>query len=155
MAITNYHYTECGLDNIYLVNGFKYVDGPVSGRVVIKDIDGLHEAIGRMLVNRKESFTGKEIRFLRQEMLMSQEALAKLLQVSVQGVHRWEKSKSGVPKPAEMLIRLLYREHIHERGPSSFRAKLEKISDIEDDIDGLKMMLRKPPNSIWRYDEAA
>lgn len=40
------HYTACGLDNIYLLDGFHIVEGR-RGRVVrIEDQQGLHKAIG-------------------------------------------------------------------------------------------------------------
>jgi DNA-binding transcriptional regulator YiaG len=84
--------------------------------VRINDIDGLHEAIGRTLITDKKNLSGREIRFLRHEMVMWQAMLAKLLEVSEQTIHRWEKGKAEVPKPAEALIRLLYREHIKEKG---------------------------------------
>lgn len=134
-----YHYTESGLENVYLDGGFQLADG----RLVIKDIDGLHKVIGRALISSKKNLTGREIRFLRQEMLMSQSTLAKLLEVSEQAVARWEKGKSGLPKPAEALIRLLYREFIGENGKSGIREKLERIAALEDEIDGDKVTVKK------------
>ena len=143
MTRNMYHYTESGLDNIYLANGF-VIDGPPGRQmVVIKDIDGLHRAIGRMLIDCKKNLTGREVRFLRQEMLMSQATLAKLLDVSEQAVHRWEKGKTGqVPKPAEALIRLLYREQLGQAG-SSIRESLEAAAELEDAIGGARMTLSK------------
>jgi putative transcriptional regulator len=45
-----YHYRECGLDNIYLLNGFDPVETPRGVSVQIRDREGLHLAIGRCLV---------------------------------------------------------------------------------------------------------
>jgi DNA-binding transcriptional regulator YiaG len=143
MTTEVYHYAESGLDNVYLVGGFEFVDGPGERRVKIKDIDGLHEAIGRLLITEKKNLSGKEIRFLRQEMLMSQAVLAKLLEIAEQTVLRWEKGKTDIPKPAETLIRLLYREHIKDKGAGSIRSKLERLSDLEDKIDGRLLRLRQ------------
>ena len=146
---TEYHYLESGLDYIYLANGFDYSDGPRGRQVTIQNIDGLHRAIGRMLVETKKNLTGKEIRFLRHEMLMSQATLAKLLEMSEQAVARWEKGKTGVPKPAESLIRLLYREHMKgdASGKSEIRRNLERIADLENAIDGQRVTMRTPANS--------
>ena len=58
----DYHYTESGLDNVYLVNGFTYVDRPDGREVVIEDIDGLHRAIGEFLITNRKNLSGKEIR---------------------------------------------------------------------------------------------
>jgi DNA-binding transcriptional regulator YiaG len=129
-----YHYTESGLDYVYLVGGVEYVDAPQGRQVIIRDIDGLHEVIGDHLVNRKRDLSGKELRFLRHEMLMSQATLAKLLNVTEQTVHRWEAGKTEVPKPAEALIRLLYKEH--SGGNEKIKSVLKKIADLEEEIDG-------------------
>ena len=104
----NYHYLESGLDNIYLLNGFKYIDSPRGKQVTIKDIDGLHKAIGCILIKEKKNLSGKEIRFLRHEMLMSQSTLA-------------------------LLIRMLYAEYIGEN--NNIRNSLKRIANIEDEID--------------------
>jgi len=148
MTTEVYHYTESGLDNVYLASGFEFVDGPGGRCLKIKDIDGLHEAIGRLLITEKKNLSGREIRFLRQEMLMSQATLAKLLEVAEQTVLRWEKGKVDIPKPAESLIRLLYREHIKEKGTGSIRSKLERLADLEDKIDGHFLRLRQS-NKGW------
>lgn len=101
-----YHYTECGLDNVYLTNGFT-----ISGKnVSIKNIEGLNNAIGLSLVNEKKDLNGKEFRFLRHELLMSQNTLGRLLGVGVQSINRWENRKTEIPKSAENLLRLLYIE---------------------------------------------
>lgn len=149
-----YHYTESGLDYIWLANGYDIEDGPQGRQVKIKNIEGLHAAIGTMLVETKKNLTGKEIRFLRHEMLMSQTTLAKLLEVSEQAVARWEKGKTGsVPKPAESLIRLLYREHVKPDGTSSVKVDLRRIAELENAIDGHRVTLRKSNSSKgWRPD---
>jgi putative transcriptional regulator len=148
-----YHYTECGMDNIYLVNGYSFVDAPRGRQVKIKDVDGLHDAIGKMLVAEKKNLNGKEIRFLRHEMLMSQATLAHLLEVDEQTVARWEKSKTEIPKPAEALIRLLYREHVGDdpTRPSEVRKSLETIARLENEIDGT-VTFRKGSNK-WRQEQ--
>lgn len=147
----DYRYTECGLDNIYLANGFTFVDRPAGRELRITNIEGLHEAIGKMLITNKKDLSGKEIRFLRKEMLMSQPVLAKLLGVAEQTVLRWEKGKAEIPKPAETLIRLLYREYIKDRakGASGIQSKLKDLADLEDAIDGYRINLRQS-NRGWQ-----
>jgi putative transcriptional regulator len=156
MTQTGYQYTESGLDNVRLANGFRYVDGPGGRHVlVIEDIDGLHRAIGRTLVQTKKDLTGKEIRFLRHEMLMSQLALASLLEVDEQTVARWEKGRTVIPKPAEALIRLLYREHTRS-GPDNgkrpaIRDLLDHIAKLEEEIHGLQLRMK---NHKWQPEPA-
>lgn len=134
MSSTTYHYTECGLNNIYLLNGYQFRDTPRGKAVSIKDIDGLHKAIGMLLVTSKKDLSGEEFRFLRHEMLMSQSTLAKLLGVSEQAIRRWEKGKVAIHKPSESLLRLLYREHVHDRD-GKIATVLKKIADLEEMIN--------------------
>ena len=149
MANGEYHYTESGLDSVYLLNGFDFDDAPSGRQVIIKDIDGLHRAIGEYLVKEKKDLSGKEIRFLRHEMLMSQTTLAKFLGVSEQAVHRWENGKTEqVPKPAEALIRLLYSEQIIGCNDELKKA-LKQIADIEDEMDA-RMTLSRETNRGWK-----
>jgi putative transcriptional regulator len=155
MAESAYHYTESGLDNVYLASGFSIVAAPGGRRqVAIKDLEGLHTAIGRILIEGKKHLTGKEVRYLRNEMLLSQMALAKLLEVNVQAVHRWERGKSGVPKPADALIRLLYRQHVQGDRPANIRKMLEAFADLEDSVDGRRVTLRKSAKE-WKLAQAA
>lgn len=152
-----YQYTESGLDNVFLaVNaGVQYIDSPSGKQVKIKDIESLHRLIGETLANKKKDLTGKEIRFLRQEMLLSQSTLAKLLGVTEQSVHRWETGKADIAKPAEALVRSLYLEQLTGAGKVSVREALEKIADLEDAIDGLAMKIEKKSNKDWHLRLAA
>lgn len=129
-----YHYTECGLDDIYLVNGYEIIDTEYGKAVSINDIDGLHRAIGLFLISFKKDFKGEEIRFLRHEMLMSQGTLACLLGVGEQTIRRWENNKINIPKPSESLLRLLYREKINNWHGTKISEILKKIANLEDQI---------------------
>jgi putative transcriptional regulator len=136
MARDRFHYTGCGLDYVYLASGFEVVGSKRGQHVVIKDMEGLHEAIGRYIVTERKEMNGAEARFLRHEMLMSQGTLAKLLKVSEQTVHRWEKGKTEkVPGSAESLLRLLYLDQVGNSGNGGIRASLKRIADIEDALD--------------------
>ncbi len=141
MKHAGYKYKECGLDNVYLMSGYEYVNTSRGRHLVINDIDGLHRAIGRSLVEKKRTLTGKEMRFLRHEMLMSQETLAELLKVSVQSINRWENDKTETSKPAESLVRLLYMEHLG--GNENIKKTLKKIADLEDRIDKTLTLMNK------------
>ena len=66
------HYTACGLDDVYLVNGFarEQIDG--EDAVSIEDLDGLWKAIGLALVKGRKTLTPKEVRYLRHHMDLTQ-----------------------------------------------------------------------------------
>lgn len=107
----HYHYRECGLPKVWLANGFTRHTTPYGEGVSIHDVVGLHRAIALAIVNKRETLTGPEIRFLRKELDMPQSELSDLLGVTDQTVALWERSKGRITKPAEHLLRLLYREH--------------------------------------------
>ena len=130
----NYHYVECGLDNVYLSNGFKFMETSEGTAVSFHDIDGLHKAIGLHLVTHKKNLIYKEIRFLREEMLMSQSLLASLLGISEQAIHRWETGKTHIPKPSENLLRLLYRAQVSNQNDNISKL-LKEIANLEDKIN--------------------
>jgi DNA-binding transcriptional regulator YiaG len=103
------HYTACGLDDIYLVNGFtrEVVDG--EEYITIQDLDALWSAIGLHLVTTKKVLAPKEIRFLREHMDFTQAELGKLMRVSDQTVARWEKGTTDAFEgPADFMLRVLF-----------------------------------------------
>ncbi|MCE5318127.1 MAG: helix-turn-helix domain-containing protein [Parachlamydia sp.] len=146
--MTHYHYIECGLNNVYLINGFKYIETPRGKSISIKDIDGLHKAIGLYLVTSKKDLSGDELRFLRHDMLISQATLARLVGISEQAIRRWERGKIMIPKPSESLIRLLYREHAQNKD-EKIMATLKEISDLEDRFHD-RQLLFKDTSRGWR-----
>jgi len=108
-----YHYRECGLPNVYLVNGYREIETPYGRGVSIEDVKGLHMAISHALVDEKPSLTGPEVRFIRKFLELTQTQLADLLGVEDQSVRRWDKLPH-VPKQADHGIRLVFRDLTHK-----------------------------------------
>lgn len=108
-----YHYRTSGLDNVYLLNGFKHHDTGYGKGVSIQNLDGLHRAIAVHLVGLERGLLGKEFRFLRVELDMSQKILGEWLEKSDQAVTKWEK-ENKVPRQADIILRRLYMESIRE-----------------------------------------
>lgn len=104
-----YHYTDSGLSNVWLVNGYRTVPSPYGRAVSIEDLEGLHRAIGRTLAQDKPRLTGREFRFLRKELGLSQVALAGMLGNTEQAVAKWEKG-ARPPAWADRLLRQVYLE---------------------------------------------
>ncbi len=127
-----YHYTECGLDNIYLLNGFRITPGPRGKTIHIENLEGLHKAIGTMLVSEKKHIDGREFRFLRHELNMTQQNLAALLGVNVQAIARWENEKTVIAGPAQRVIRLLYSEKMS--GNQAICGPLERLAELDEMI---------------------
>lgn len=54
---------------------------------------------------------GAEVRFLRQSMGCAQVELGQLLGTTDQAIARWEKGKTAIPGPAELLLRAIFLQH--------------------------------------------
>jgi DNA-binding transcriptional regulator YiaG len=103
------HYTACGLDDVYLVNGFTRETVEGEQFTTIEDMDSLWKAIALHLVTKRKVLAPKEIRFLRTQMDVTQAELAARLRVSDQTIARWEKGKGdAIPGPADIMLRVLY-----------------------------------------------
>lgn len=85
-----YHYTACGLDYVYLQNGFRVRETSHGRAVSIEDARGLHSAIATMIVTVPDRLRGQDVRFLRAQLKLSQESLAKALRTKRGSVARWE-----------------------------------------------------------------
>jgi DNA-binding transcriptional regulator YiaG len=102
-----YHYRASGLDDIYLLNGVVIEETPYGPMVTIKNLNGLHHAIGLHIVEKAEPMTGAEFRFLRKQLGLTQAQLGKRLRVSDQTIANYEKGHTGLG-PADPLMRGFY-----------------------------------------------
>ena len=107
-----YPYRSCGLDGIFLLNGYETREHDGEAHVVIKDLDGLHLAIGRHLVLSRQELSPRELRFLRKTLDLSQAELAEKLGNTSQSIARWEKGEVTIPGPAEKLLRAYFLARI-------------------------------------------
>jgi putative transcriptional regulator len=130
MSRKRLHYTMCGLDNVFLVNGFKLRSSPYGAGFSVENIDGLHAAIGKRLIQERKTLSGKEVRFLRHEMDLSQNRLATLLGVDEQTVARWEKGQVNISGPADKMIRLLYSEFVGDKADVS--RLLDHLAELDE-----------------------
>ena len=89
-----FHYTQCGLDNVWLSGSGVQVQETEYGKAFSIDrADQLHEAIARSIINDPHPLRGQEARFLRVLMNLSQEAMAKALGVDRATIIRWERGR--------------------------------------------------------------
>lgn len=127
------HYTACGLDDVYLLNGFTVEHTAYGDGYAINDIENLHRAIGKHIILQKSMISAKEFKFLRKEMEHTQEELARLLGVSAQQVARYE--KDSVTEMADRLIRVMYVFHLvpAEHRNDIMASFLETLRDPSDE----------------------
>ena len=122
-----YHYLECGLDDVYLVNGYPWLDS----------IDSLHTTIGKLLVQKAGSLDGCEILFFRRELGLSQKVLGKRLDVNLQTVWRWENDKGRIKPDKDVSLRALYLDFI---GCLCSKKVLAKLMSRSDQDSGLMIL---------------
>ena len=124
-----YQYTDGGLRNVWLVNGYEIKSTPFGEGVAIHDLDGLTEAICLALTEKAGVLTGVELRYMRSAgMLLSQPALGRLMGIDGQSIARWEKT-GKVPRWADKLVRLLYVAHA--RGNVPIRQAVDRVKTVE------------------------
>ena len=124
-----YHYTDGGLRNVWLANGYKIHKTPHGDAVSFQDGDGLTEAICIALTQKTGILTGVELRYIRSAgMLLSQPALGKLMGIDGQSIARWEKT-GKVPRWADKLVRLFYGAHA--QGNEPICRAVERVKTVE------------------------
>ncbi len=124
-----YCYKGSGLDNVYLMSGFEIVKDEDGEGVIIHDMDGLHSAIAKYLVEERKVLSGKEIRYLRTYLDLSQSDLGKLLGCDSQSVARYEKEQFNMPSPTERLLRMIVLGHMC--GKIDVGAVVQRIETME------------------------
>src|SRR6185295_14124885 len=105
-TVKPYRYTEGGLDDV-IIEGIQIL-GDDSGEecVTIANVNGLHRAIAHGIVRRRSGMTGREMRFLRSELGMTQAELAAMVHREPLAVSRWERGESPIDSNAEAIVRL-------------------------------------------------
>jgi DNA-binding transcriptional regulator YiaG len=127
------HYTACGLDDVYLLSGYEVEKTSEGEGISIKKLELLHKAIGCSLVKEKKVLSGKELRFLRKQMDLSQAELGALVGLTSQQVARWEKGESEISGAADVVLRLLYIEHAG--GAINMRDLVERLNEMDSSIE--------------------
>jgi DNA-binding transcriptional regulator YiaG len=124
-----YHYTDGGLRNVWLANGYEIKKTPFGEGVAFHNLDGLTTSICIALTKKAGVLTGSEFRYIRSAgMLLSQPALGKLLGIDGQSVARWEKT-GKVPKWADKLVRLVFLAQAQGNEPIS--SAVERVKTVE------------------------
>jgi DNA-binding transcriptional regulator YiaG len=123
-----YHYTQCGLDNVWLENGYSSKTTRYGKAVSVQDVEGLHKLLACKLVEKTSALTGKEFRFVRVQLRLTQEGLAKLMDVTEGAVSLWER-KDVVPRANDQLIRLMTLGQLD--GNARVRDAIERVQTVQ------------------------
>lgn len=148
-----YHYTECGLDYIYLLNGYEVIDDPEFGECTsIHDIEELHKQIAKNIIEKSPVIRGQEVRFFRSEFKLTQTQMAILLGADLRTVQRWESEKKNdpIPSTADKFIRLFYYAAYAEgdKVTATTSKWLKEAHDLKDKKNN-KRMIKNPIKSSF------
>lgn len=144
-----YQYKECGLDNIYLVNGYDHIDTDYGPATTIHDVDGLHEAIAFSLCDTAK-LKGAEFRFLRHYLNLSQTMVGQFFGMTDQAVAKWEKHNK-VPKLADIMLRALCKERL--LGNVELTKLMKDLSKLDRDIHERTVLIEETDTG-WQQKAA-
>lgn len=160
-----YHYTACGLDNVWLESGYTLKATRYGKGVSVNDVGGLHKLLAAKLVEKQGLLKGKEFKFLRVQLGLSQEGLGKLMGVSENAVSLWER-KDTVPLAHDHLLRLMVLGKM--QGNTKIGEAIERVQTVQKlanqkfvvrEFDHKRevvvMPLRQPRQTRQRTAEAA
>lgn len=122
--MNEYRYVECGLDNVFIVGVSFLKDDAGEEVVTIRNVNGLHKAIAYGIVTRDSMMNGREMRFLRTEMGLTQAELASIIHREPLTISRWERGETEIDSNAETLVRL----HAIERLDLKVEEGVSKLS---------------------------
>ena len=105
-----FHYTDGGLKNVWLANGYAVQDSPYGKTVAFHDLDGLMQAICNALARKPAPLACTEFRYLRLALGLSQASLAELIGNTENTIANWERA-AKLPAMGDKLIRVLYQAH--------------------------------------------
>ena len=126
-------YEGCGLENIWLLDGFSLIHRNGEELTQVEDVEGLHKAISLHLVRHRKALTGREIKFIRRSIDLTQGELAHQLGTGVETVARWEKDKFNIPGPEDRLLRIITLLALSE--PDEFARLIKEMPHNLDDLD--------------------
>lgn len=152
-----FHYTACGLDYIYLQNGYERHESKHGSSVSIENADELHDAIAHLIVSGEVPVRGQEVRFLRGLMHLPQTAFGRMLGVERGTVARWEgRPNELIPAGAAKLLCSLYALKVEGRHEAARILEImAELSELTDDLTARKQVeLHNTPGG-WRPAKAA
>ncbi|MBP0616333.1 helix-turn-helix domain-containing protein [Jiella sp. KSK16Y-1] len=113
MIMTTHHYTESGLDNVFIEGILIERDDEGDEVITIPAINELHRVIAIGIVSHEKGMSGPELRYLRSEMGLTQAELATVVHRDKQSIGRWERGEVEIDSTAETLIRQMAIEKLN------------------------------------------
>lgn len=137
--MATYHYTESGLLNVYIEGLSPMTDDDGDEVIQIPAINELHCAIAQGIVSHGKGMSPQELRFLRTEMGLTQDELARLVHKDKQAVGRWERGERPIGGATETVIRSLAIDNLKLDALPGGTEQLSKSSVPSAEIQPIKI----------------
>lgn len=132
-----YHYTECGLSNILLIDVDVYFCPECEVEVAeIPRPKGLHLLLAKEILMKPAPMTGEEFRFLRKEIEMKPKEFANLVGVDPKTVTNWE-NLPALSRQNDVTVRFVVAERLEQVAPVKgfIDLNLSQVAESKWDID--------------------
>ena len=139
-----HRYTECGLDYVYLLDGFEVTKTAYGPAVRVANASKLDRALALIVVRDQNRLTGQEVRFLRGLLDMTQAELGSALGKDAQTVARWEKGKTEIPPTEDIAIRQIYLEKTGHR--QRFIDTSRRVADLKTRVEEVTFKVKGRQN---------
>ena len=138
-----YHYTESGLDNVFLSNIEVEVCLECGAKSPsIPRITDLHSAIARVIALQETQLRGRDVRFLSKQLGLRAKEWAALIKVDAATLSRWENGDQQIGAQSDLLVRFLFIRLTEEREGRLFQGgSTEQIASIRPDNDRVPVMV--------------
>jgi DNA-binding transcriptional regulator YiaG len=135
MTSSPLHYVRCGLDWVFLENGFEIHETSHGTGYAIHDVDGLHALLLREIATSQAPIRGQELRFVRTMLDLSQEGIGRIIGVERLAVTRMESDRDkAVSRTADHNIRMYLA--LREMQNDLAGRVLEVLNEIDDHNHG-------------------
>lgn len=120
--------------------------------VMLPNLEGLYQAIARVLVGKPARLAGAEVRFLRKVLGWSGADFAQHMGTSAETVSRWETDAAPIGPQADRLLRLM----VLTRDPVADYRKLDLLKTVaRAKPAAVRLMARTDGSGAWKVKERA
>ena len=100
-----YHYTACGLDDVYIEGVRISVDHEGQETISIPLVRKMHCEITRRILTQEYKMSGKELRFIRSELGKTIDEMADILSCRPATIEKWERGEASIKTVHDKLVR--------------------------------------------------
>lgn len=146
-----FHYTQCGLDYVYLLDGVKWEKNEYGEFYSIHEVEKLHEFIAHQIITSSRPLRGQEMLFLRKQLTFSQSCLAKMMGITRDTIAKAEaKRDENISPMMDRLLRFIYT--IDGKNKKSLSVVAGLLDDIAEQEYQRKLSVTHK-NEIWDFQD--